>query len=190
MDEWVSHTLDLVDSFALVVVCVSQLFVSWCELTDWKELTGAGTLFAACFTRLLVLVRVQVVVMHVLRVVLTMTSVCVQIVATVGDKVPAGLRFVCEEHVCTIVPPQEAHDSLREFPGVTIWIFVQPVGHGTFEAISMRCNFLWELSLESWEDIIEGQSVRGEVYPARVSCKDGVSLTRPETVRLTPDTDV
>lgn len=99
-----------------VSLASSQLLVCWGELTNRKELTLAGTLFATSLTRLLVLICVKVVVMHVLRVILTLASVRVQIVATIGEEVPARLGLVSEKDVGTIMPPQEAHNSLRELP--------------------------------------------------------------------------
>ena len=46
----------------------------------------------------------------------------------------------------------------------------------------MRIDQAWELSLKTWEDIIEGQRVGSQVHPARVGCEDCQSLSRPETV--------
>ena len=54
----------------------------------------------------------------------------------------------------------------------------------------MRVDQAWELSLKTWEDIIEGQRVSGQVHPARVGCEDCQSLSGPETVRLAPGGDI
>ena len=48
----------------------------------------------------------------------------------------------------------------------------------------MSCDLLRELSLQSWEDIVEWQSVCCQVNPARVCSEDCESLSWPETIRL------
>jgi len=67
---------------------------------------------------------------------------------------------------------------------------VDPVGHGTFQTITVSVNLTWELTLESWENIIEGESVSGKVNPARVCCKESKSLTGPETLGVAPFCDI
>ena len=124
----------------------SHLFVSWCELSDWEEFSWAGSFNAASLARFLVLISVKVVMVHVLRIELSMASVSVQVVATVGDEVPAGFRLVGKKHVRSIMPSQPAPHSLREMPRVTLFGLVKPVCHGTVEPFGMRRDLLRELA--------------------------------------------
>lgn len=67
---------------------------------------------------------------------------------------------------------------------------MDPVGHGTFQTITVSVNLTGELTLESWENIIEGESVSGKVNPARVCCEESKSLTGPETLGVAPFCDI
>ena len=67
---------------------------------------------------------------------------------------------------------------------------MHPVCHWTLQSISVRRDLFRELSLESWEDIIEGQSVCCEVHPSRVGSKDGKGLSGPETIGLAPEGNI
>ena len=109
-------------------------------------MSWAGTFNTASLARFLVLISVQVVVVHMLRVVLSLASVGVQVVASVRDEVPAGFRLVGEKHVCSIMPSQPAPHSLREMPRVTLFGLVKPVCHGTVEPFGMRRDLLRELA--------------------------------------------
>ena len=113
-----------------------------------------------------------------------MACASVVVNTAVFDKVPASLGFVSKEHVCAIIPAQPAPHSLRKTPGITLRRFMHPVSHWTFKICGMSCDLLRELSLQSWEDIVEWQSVCCQVNPARVCSEDCESLSWPETIRL------
>lgn len=126
--------------------------------------------------------------MHVLRSVFTDNTTLR--LSSIRDEVPTGLTLVSEKHVGTIVPSQPSPHLLGKVPHSFFRLFVDPVGHGTFQIITVSVNLTRELTLESWENIIEGESVSGKVNPARVCCKKSKSLTGPETLGVTPFCDI
>jgi len=103
-------------------------------------------------------------VVDVLRSVLTVH--CTLRLTSIGDVVPASFSLIGEKHVGTIVPSQPSPHLLGEVPDLILGLFVDPVSHGAFEAITMGVDLCSELTLESWENIIEGEGVGGKVHPA------------------------
>ena len=65
---------------------------------------------------LLVEVGVQVVMMNMLWVVLTVSSVALDVESTVRDVVPSGLRLVSQQDVTSIMPLEPSPNSLGEVP--------------------------------------------------------------------------
>ena len=50
--------------------------------------------------------------------------------------------------------------SLREHPDmVIIWTFMKPMVQWTLEIVGIDVDITWELSLESWDDIVELKGV-------------------------------
>lgn len=116
--------------------------------------TGGTTLFAGS----LVGFGVQVVVVNVFRGELTVDHIA-GFRGAVWNVEPAGFALVSVEHVAAIVPSEPSPHALRQVPNLIGWLLVQPVSHWAFETIGVSENLLWELVLQSWENIIEWQSV-------------------------------
>jgi len=48
---------------------------------------------------------------------------------------------------------------------------MKPMSKWTFKVGSMNVHLTWELSLQSWHDVVEWEGVGGEVDPSGVSGK-------------------
>lgn len=101
---------------------------------------------------------------------------------------PSSLSFVSKQDIFTVVELKPSPDSLTEHPNITGWLFMKPVGKRTF-------SFLWsspgqqalsELSLESWEYIIELEGVCTQVNPSGRLSEDAESFSWPESVLSRP----
>ena len=149
-----------------------------------------GTFLATGLPRSLISVSVEVVVVDVLRVVLAVPRVCVVVDSAVRYEVPTGLGFVSKQHMCTVMPPEPTMHTLGKSPRISIGMLVHPMCHGAFKSVRMRRDHRRELTIKPREHIVEGKSVSGEVYPARVGCEDSQSLTGPQTIRFIPDCNV
>ena len=87
------------------------------QVSSWmEELARLSTFLATSLTRYLISVCVKVVVVDVLRIVLAMSRVCVVVNSTIWQEVPASLRFVSEQYVCAVVPPEETIHALGKLP--------------------------------------------------------------------------
>ena len=64
------------------------------------------------------------------------------------------------------------------------------MSHWALKTVSVSINHLRELTIESREHVVEGKGVGCEVYPSRVGSEKSQSLTRPQTIRFTPDSNV
>lgn len=133
------------------------------ELVSAKEFSVVCALHTASLSRLSVDITVQVVVVNVLGSILTIS--CAFRLTSIGEIVPACLALIGEQDVSTIVPSQPSPYLLGEVPYILAGFFVQPVGHGTIQAITVRINHAGKLTLESGESIIEWQCVRCQVHP-------------------------
>lgn len=134
------------------------------ELVSAKEFSVVCALHTASLSRLDVNIRVEVVVVNVLGSILAVG--CAFGLTSIREIVPASLALVGEQDVGAIMPSQPSPHLLREVPYILAGLLVQPVGHGTVQAIAVRINHAGELTLESGESIIEGQCVRCQVDPA------------------------
>jgi hypothetical protein len=129
----------------------------------------------------------QVVMMNVLWGELTMSGVALNIESSIWNVVPSGLGFVGEHNVAAVVPLEPSPESLGKHPGVVaVWALMQPVIEWTFEAISPGGDMAWELTVKSWDDVIELQGVGAQMNPSRVGSEDSQSISWPETVMLVP----
>jgi len=143
----------------------------------------SSALLAASLARLLVDVGIKVVVMHMLGSVLAMGCVGDCVESAIGDKVPAGLTLVCEHEVAAVVPAEESVHLLRKVEDLIRWLLVHPVVQGAVELITaVSGDLLRELTLKAGEDVIELESVRGEMNPLGSSGEESQSIARPETV--------
>jgi hypothetical protein len=77
-------------------------------------------------------------------------------------------------------------------PGVVfIWSFMEPVVKWAFEFFSESVDILrWELTLQSWNDVVESQSVSGKIHPSGVSREDSKSVSWPETIVFMPASNI
>ena len=152
-----------------------------------QELVGLGTLDTSGLSGFLVDVGMQVVVVHVLWVVLSVSCVLLNVEPSIRKVVPSSLRFISKKYVSSIVPFKPSPDSVRKLPcGIAVWSFVEPVILWSFEVVTPGSDVLGELSLESGNDIIERQGVSREVHPSRVGGEDGESLAWPQTIVRMP----
>lgn len=87
----------------------------------------SGALFAASLAGLLVCVSVEVVVVHVLRGVLSVSGVGDGIETAVGHVVPPGLGLVSEKQVSAVLPSEPLVHLLRKVPNLVAGFFMEPV---------------------------------------------------------------
>ena len=114
---------------------------------------------------MLIGIRVEIVVMDVFWVVFTMPSVLFNIEATVWNVIPSGLRFIGKENMGTVVPLEPSPQSLGEHPSFFVVTLVEPMVVWAFVG-TKGVEISWELSLEAWNDIVEWESVGGQMYPS------------------------
>ena len=67
---------------------------------------------------------------------------------------------------------------------------MKPMVEWIIEFIGKGINLSRELSLKSREYVVELKGVGIQVYPSRVSCEDGKSLTRPKSVVWSPVSNI
>jgi len=157
------------------------------ELTLWQELVWVSRLNSLGGMSLGIGISVEVVMVDVLWVELAMSSVALNIESTVWDVVPSGLGLVSEEDVGTIVPLEPSPHSLGKSPGrLSVGSLVQPMVEWALKVIGEVSDVSWELSLQSWDHIVERQGVGGQVHPSGVGGEDGKGLARPHTIGLVP----
>lgn len=144
----------------------------------------ASALHSARLPRLLVNVRVQVVVVHVLGRVL---AAHVHVLAPIRDVEVASLSLVRQQHVAAILPAQPAGHSLGKRRHLVSGLLVDPVGHGAVQVGGVVIDLARELILQAGEDIIELKRVGGKVHPARVGSEETQCLAGPQAVRFGPD---
>ena len=115
--------------------------------------------------------------MHVLRDVLAVAR-------ALWDVMPAGLAFVCQHAVRSVLPSEEASHALVQFPRIAFFIVVKPVSLGSVEIGCPDVNELRELILQPGEDVVKGQCVCRQMDPTRVCCEQGKGLTRPQSTTV------
>jgi hypothetical protein len=122
---------------------------------------------------------------------LTMSGVALDIESSVWDVVPSSLGLISEHDVGSVVPLQPSHHSLREHPGAhVIWSLVQPMVQWRLETVSPSADVSWELTLESWNDVVELKGIGSEMNPSRVSGEQAQGISWPETVVLMPASNI
>lgn len=67
---------------------------------------------------------------------------------------------------------------------------MQPVVERAVEFVGMGIYESWELTLESWNDVVKGKGVGREVYPSGVRSKNSKGISGPESVVLVPAGDI
>lgn len=118
---------------------------------------------------------------------LSMSSIALNVEASVWDVVPSSLRFISEHHVGTVVPLQPSPESLGKHPGaLVIWTLVEPMVKWALETVGPSTDVPWEFSLKSWDNVVEGKGIGGEVNPSGVSSEDSQGVSWPESVMLVP----
>ena len=104
--------------------------------------------------------------------VLTVSGIALNIESSIWDVVPSSLGLISEHDVGSVVPLQPSHHSLREHPGAhVIWSLVQPMVQWGLETVSPSADVSWELTLESWNDVVELKGIGSEMNPSGVSSK-------------------
>ena len=118
---------------------------------------------------------------------LSMSSIALNVEASVWDVVPSCLRFISEHHVGTVVPLEPSPESLGKHPGaLVIWTLVEPMVKWALETVGPSTDVPWEFSLQSWDHVVEGEGIGGEVNPSGVSSEDSQGVSWPESVMLVP----
>ena len=128
--------------------------------------------------------------MDMFRGVLAVGGCSVRVDTAVWKNIPASLRLVSKENVSSIVPSQETIHALRKLPWLTSGLLVHPVSHWSLEIGGMSIDETGEFAFESGEHVVEGKCVGREVDPAGVGGEDSHSLAWPETIGLTPVSDI
>ena len=104
--------------------------------------------------------------MDVLWVILSVSCVLLNIEATVWNVVPSGLGFISKKNVGSIMPLEPSPHLLRKHPGLILCSFMKPVIQWALPLVSESIDVTWEFSLQSWECIVEGKSIGGEMNPS------------------------
>ena len=89
------------------------------------------------------------------------------------------------------MPLEPSPHLLGEVPDAfLVRALMEPMVERALIPISMSVNVSWELTMESRDHVVEGESIGGEMNPSGVGCEDGEGLPRPKTVVLVPGGDV
>lgn len=99
--------------------------------------------------------------MNMLWVELTLSSVLLNIESTIWDVVPSGLGLISEHDIGTIGALKPSPESVLKSPGVeVIWTLMEPMVLWALVTLSKSVNVRgWELTLESWDNVVEAKSV-------------------------------
>ena len=143
--------------------------------------------FLSFLPRFFVKIRVQVVVMNMFG---RVFACRILVPASIIYVEPAGFTLIGEQNVSTVVPSEPSPHLLGKIPDLVVGLFVDPMRHRSVQVFSMGANLLGELSIESWENVIERKGVSCKMYPARVSSKDCECLTWPQSVALRPSSNI
>ena len=138
---------------------------------------------SSCLPRFFVHICVQVVVMDVLWSVL---ACCILVPAPIIYVVPAGFTFIGEQHIGAVVPSEPSPHLLREIPNLVVGLLVNPMCQRPVQIFGMGANLLWELAVESGENVIEWKRISCKMYPARVSRKNSECLAWPQSIAFGP----
>ena len=124
--------------------------------------------------------------MHMLWVELTVSGVLFDIETTVWEVVPSSLGFISKQDMGTISVFKPSPELVLKNP-LGFFKLMEPMVLWTLNVISKTVNACgWELTLESWHNVVELKSVGGEVDPSGVGGEDVHRLSWPESVMLVP----
>ena len=73
---------------------------------------------------------------------------------------------------------------------VVVWSFVEPMVERAFPSVSPDVDVSWEGVLESWDHVVEGKGVGGQVHPSGVGGEETQCLSWPQTVVFVPHGDI
>ena len=104
--------------------------------------------------------------MYVLRSVLSVDCVSHSVKSSIWDEFPAGLRLVSKEDVGTIVPSQPSVNLLRKMPNMFAWLLMKPMVQWIIKVVSVSVDLLRELSLKSWEYVVELEGIGVQEHPS------------------------
>ena len=104
--------------------------------------------------------------MYVLRSVLSVDCVSHSVKSSIWDEFPTGLRLVSKEDVGTIVPSQPSVHLLRQMPNMFAWLLMKPMVQWIIKVVSMSVDLLRELSLKSWEYVVELEGIGVQEHPS------------------------
>lgn len=135
-------------------------------MTLGKELSMVGSLFATSSLGLGVCVSVEIIVMNVFRDVLSMASVGLSAVSTIGNIEPSSLRLICKVNVCSVLPAQPPCHLVRKRENFLFWVFMKPMVQRAVTSIGVNIDVSRELSLKTGENIVEWESVSAQVNPS------------------------
>jgi len=126
----------------------------------------ASSFFATSSLGLGVCVSVEIIVMNVFGDVLSMASVGLSAVSTIGNIEPSSFRLICKVNVCSVLPAQPPCHLVRKRKHFLLWVFMKPVVQRAVTTISMNIHVSRELSLKTGKDIVEGESVSAQMDPS------------------------
>ena len=122
---------------------------------------------------------------------LAMSRVRLGVDASVWNVIPSSLGLISEQDVATVVPFEPSPHLLRERPNVmVVWPFMKPVAEWPLKIASMRIDMLTKLTLESWDHVVELESVRRQMDPSGMRSEDSERLSRPQSVGRFPRSDI
>lgn len=131
------------------------------ELTFFQELPRACSFNTSGRSGLGVSISMKVVMMDVLWVVLTLPGVLLNIESTVWDVVPSSFRLVGKEHMSAILMFEPSPHLLGKHPNVlVIWTLMKPMVQWTFKIVGISVDITGELSMKTWDHIVELEGVR------------------------------